>query len=304
MPAGAGRRVPVDVLLLIVVAIWSVNFSINRYAVTHGFDPMVFAALRYVMAGVIFAAITLRLGESLKPRREDWFVLGVFAILGTMVNQTSFFYAIQLAEASTVALAFGALPAFVGLVAIAQRQEHPTRRHWLSTVISFSGVALVAVGGGTALSGHLGGVLLAVLAVATYAVYTVSLSRLNTTYSPYRLSAMISLGVSVPMLISGSHGLATTDWGGISGLTWTALIYSTIIGFVVSNILWITALRSSGPNRASLYVNLQVFGGALVGVLLLDEHLGWLQLAGGIVIAVGIVLSAKRLRLPRVALPD
>lgn len=302
MRAGARGRlpgVPVDVLLVMVVVIWSFNFSINRYGVTHGFDPVLFAGIRYLAAGLLFTLITLRLEGSIRPRREDWFLLGVFAILGTLVNQVSFFYSIKLATASTVALAFGALPAFVGLIGIMQRLERPSPRHWLAVLVSFSGVALVAIGGGTKLSGHLGGVLLAMVAVASFALYTVSLSRLNVSYSPYRMSAMISLGVSGPLLAAGVHGATTMDWQAVGGLTWGALAYSTIIGYVISNILWIRALGSAGPNRSSLYVNMQVFGGAAVGVLLLGESMSGLQITGGAVIAVGILLPAKRLRLPR-----
>lgn len=299
MLTGLRHRIPADVLLLFVVAIWSCNFSINRYGVTRGFDPLAFAGLRYLIAGIIFTAITLRREGSIRPRREDLFVLFAFAILGTLVNQVAFFYAIHLAAASTVSLAFGTLPAFVGLIGIAQRVARPTARHWLGTVVSFGGVALVAIGGSSALSGDLGGVLLALVAVVTFALYTISLSRLSTSYSPYRLSALISLGVAVPMMAAGGHGIATMDWGAVGGLAWGALAYSTLVGFVISNILWITAIDASGPNRASLYANLQVFGGAAVGVLLLGETLAGLQIAGGAVIAVGILLSARRFRLPR-----
>ena len=299
MLAGVRHRVPADALLLIVVAIWSANYSVNRYGVTHGFDPIAFAGIRYLVAGIIFTAITLRREGSIRPRREDLFVLGAFAILGMTINQITFFYAIHLATASTVALAFGALPAFVGLIGIAQRVARPTARHWLATVVSVGGVALVAVGGSTALSGDLGGVLLVLVSVVAFALYTISLSRLSTNYSPYRLSALISLGVAVPLLAAGGPGFATMDWSAISGLAWGSLAYSTIPGYVIANILWITAIDAGGPNRASLYVNLQVFGGAAVGVLLLGESLSTLQIVGGAVIAAGILLSVRRFRLPR-----
>lgn len=299
MLAGVRHRISADVLLLIVVAIWSGNYSANRYGVTHGFDPLAYAGLRYLIAGIIFTAVTLRREGSIRPRREDLFVLGAFAILGMTINQITFFYAIHLATASTVALAFGALPAFVGLIGIAQRVARPTARHWLATVVSVGGVALVAIGGSTALAGDLGGVLLALASVVSFALYTISLSRLSANYSPYRLSALISLGSAVPLMAAGSPGFATMDWGAISGLAWGSLAYSTIPGYVIANILWITAIDAGGPNRASLYVNLQVFGGAAVGVLLLGETLSTLQVIGGAVIAAGIVLSAKRFRLPR-----
>lgn len=288
-----------DAVLLVVVAIFSCNFSINRYGVTNGFHPMVFVGLRYLLAGLFFTAVTLRRDGPLRVPRSDWKVLFGFCLLATLANQVSFFYGIHLASASTVALCFGAMPAFVGLLSIWQGLARPSARHWLATVVSFGGVALVAIGGSTDLSGDLGGLILAVTAVATFSLYTVSLSRLQSDYSPYRLSAITSLGISLPLLAIGSHGIATMDWGGIGWLAWGALAYTTVPGFILSNVLWIRALGTSGPNRASLYANLQVFGGAAVGVLLLGEDLSLVQVLGGAVIAVGIALSIRRLRLPR-----
>ena len=279
--------------------IWSSLYPVNRYGVTRGFDPIAFSALRYLVAGVFFTIITLRREGSIRPRREDLLVLGVFAILASVVNQIAFFYAIHLATASTVALAFGTLPAFVGLIGIAQKVARPTARHWLATLVSFGGVALVAVGGAAELSGELGGVLLALLAVVLYALFTVALSRLGKHYSPYRLSTLITLGVALPMLAAAGPGFATMHWSAIGPLAWGSLAYSTIIGVIFSNMIWISALARSGLNRSSLYANLQVFGGAALGVLVLGEVLSGLQLAGGAVIAAGIVLSTKRLQAAR-----
>ena len=76
MLVGVRHRIPADVLLLIIVGIWSCNFSINRYGATHGFDPLAYAGLRYLIAGVIFGAITLKLEGSIRPRREDLFEIG------------------------------------------------------------------------------------------------------------------------------------------------------------------------------------------------------------------------------------
>jgi drug/metabolite transporter (DMT)-like permease len=292
------RRIPADVLLIVVVSIWSVNLSVNRYGVTHGFHPLVFAGIRYLGAGIIFTTISLKREGSIRPRREDWLVLGVYGILGMAISQIAFFSAARLTTASTIALVFGTLPAFVVMIGLAQGLERPSIRTALGVVVSIGGVALVALGGGVGLSGNLGGVLLTVLSAGMYAFYIISIARLNTSYSPYRLSALISFGVAVPSLIGGSHGFATMDWGSIGWLAWGALAFSSLFGFVVSNVLWIKGVEGAGANRSSIYANLQVFGGAVVGVLLLGETLSGMQIVGGCVIGAGILLSLKRFAVP------
>jgi drug/metabolite transporter (DMT)-like permease len=59
----------------------------------------------------------------------------------------------------------------------------------------------------------------------------------------------------------------------------------------LTNILWFTAIGRVGPSRASLFANLQPFFAVLFALLLLSEHLNRWEIAGGVAIAVGIVLE-------------
>ena len=63
---------------------------------------------------------------------------------------------------------------------------------------------------------------------------------------------------------------------------------------VITNLLWFTAIDRVGPSRASLFANLQPFLAAVIALLLLDESLTRLQVAGGLLIAAGIVFSRGR----------
>jgi drug/metabolite transporter (DMT)-like permease len=60
---------------------------------------------------------------------------------------------------------------------------------------------------------------------------------------------------------------------------------------VFTNVMWFTAIDRVGPGRASLYVNLQPFLGAFFALLVLSEEMGPLQVAGGFVIAAGLLLA-------------
>ena len=62
----------------------------------------------------------------------------------------------------------------------------------------------------------------------------------------------------------------------------------------VTNLLWFNSIERVGPSRASLYANLQPFLGAIFALLILSESMTMLQIAGGLLIAAGIVLSRGR----------
>jgi drug/metabolite transporter (DMT)-like permease len=285
------HRLPADVLLLITVVFWSFNFTVVKYALTHGWEPLAYSSVRFAIGAVLFSAFTYGREGGLRVQRGDvWWML-VAAALGIWLNQLSFVYSLRLTTAATVALMFGTLPIFVALISYALRLERLRLRHWIATVISFSGVALVALGASGGIGGEIGGILLGLVASVTWAAYSVAMGPLMRRYSPYRISAFMLLAGSVPLLVSAVTQLADQDWGSLSTLAWAAFFYSLFFSLVFTNIMWFTAIDRVGAARSSLYANLQPFLGAFFALVVLSEEMGALQFAGGFVIGAGILLA-------------
>jgi drug/metabolite transporter (DMT)-like permease len=283
-----------DVLLLATILLWSFHFPVIKYAVTHGFAPLVYATIRFGAGSLLFAGITRGREGDLRVRRRDlWLLAGVSGV-AMYVNQMAFVTSVKLTSASTVALLFGTLPVFVALIAWRLGLERPHLRHWLAVLVSFGGVALVAAGAEGGLSGDLGGILIGLLAPLTWALYSVVAAPLMHRYSPYRISAVVGLAAIGPLAATAAPQIASEDWGAVSGLAWAALAYSILAAFVLSNVLWFRAIERAGPNRAALYANLQPFLGALFAVAVLSESMGALQISGGAVIAAGIILARSQ----------
>jgi drug/metabolite transporter (DMT)-like permease len=113
-------------------------------------------------------------------------------------------------------------------------------------------------------------------------------------YSPYRISTVVGLAAIVPLAATAAPQLAREDWTSISTLAWLGLAYTILLSYLIGNVLWFTAIGRVGANRASLYANLQPFLGAAFAVLTLGETMGTLQIIGGVVIAIGILLARER----------
>lgn len=288
------RPGPADVLLLVTVVLWSFNYPVVKYAVSHGFAPLVYATFRFGVGSLIFAGVTTLREGDLRVRGRDLWILAGAVGAAVYVNQMSFVSAVNLASASTVALVFGTLPVFVTFLGWLLGVEQPTARHLLAVVVSFAGVALVATDAEGGLSGDLGGILLVLVAAVTWAFYSVVAGPMMQRLSPYRISAIVGLAAMGPLAATATPQLAATDWSAVGGLAWGALLYSTIAAFVISNMTWFTAIKRAGANRAALYGNLQPFLGAVFSVLVLSESLSGLQIAGGVVIAAGIGLARSR----------
>jgi drug/metabolite transporter (DMT)-like permease len=294
------RRAPADGLLLGTVVLWSFNFTAIRYGITHGFEPLAYAPLRWGLAGAALAGFARLRGQTLLVGRRDLVVLAGASAVGVFVNQISFVYAVRLSSASTVALVFGTLPVFVSLISHLSGLEQLRLRHWVATGVSFTGVVLVATGARGGLAASVGGIALALVTTSTFAVYSVLVVPVMRRHSPVVVNAISALAGAAMLAVASGAVLGHESWGEPGALAWGALLYSGLISVALGNVLWFTAIERVGPGSASLFANLQPFLGALFAVLVLSESLSRRQIVGGGVIGIGLLL-ARRTRLPAAA---
>jgi drug/metabolite transporter (DMT)-like permease len=283
-------------MLLGTVSLWALNFTVSKYILDHGFHPLAYSSIRYACAAIIFAGITLAWEGSLRISRHDLPII-VFCTAVLFANQLSFVYALRFTTATTVALIFGTLPIFTALFARGSGVEHLPVRFWIAAGLSFAGVALVALGSGGKLSSNLKGDMLALSGSATWAAYSVAIGPLMRRYSPFRLSAVFLLAVTVALLAAGSRQVADQSFR-FGALVWIGFAFAVLGPLVITNLLWFTAIDRVGPSRASLFANLQPFLAALVALVLLSEPITTVQIVGGIAIAGGILLASGRRPVP------
>jgi drug/metabolite transporter (DMT)-like permease len=282
-----------DLMLLATVTLWALNFTFTKYVIAHGFQPVAYSCFRFGAAATLFGGLAYGRERSFAMRRRDLIALAVAALIGIFLNQLSFVYAIKLTTATTVALMFGTLPVMTGIFSFALGIDRLGSRFWLAAVLAFGGAALVALGSGGGVSGHLWGDLLGFAAAATWAWYSVSAAPLLRRYSPVRVIALAFLIGTVPLFAVGAHQLTTQSYD-FGARVWLAYGFAVIGPLLVANLLWFGAIGRVGPSRASVYVNLQPFLAAIFSLLILSESVTRLQVAGGIAIAAGILLSRDR----------
>ena len=285
-------------MLLAVVVLWSLNLTVTRYILTHGFSPLSYATVRYGAAALIFVGIALVAERSLRLRRRDLGLVAL-AVLCLWLNQLSFVYALERTSASTIGLIMGATPIFAALIGIGLGLERLSRRFWLAAAISFAGVGLVAAGSSAGFSGDLRGNLLGIAAGGTWAAYSVAIAPLMQRYSASRISAVVLSLTWVLIALVGFPQAAEQDYG-LGTKVWLLLAFATLGPLVLTNVLWFRSLHRIGASRATLVANLQPFVAAVFALVLLSERMTLLQVTGGILIGSGI-LAARRRRTPAAA---
>ncbi len=288
-------------MLLATVLLWALNLSVTRYILTHGFLPLPYATVRYGLAGLIFVGLTLYAERTLRVERRHLRVLGLAAVV-LWLNQLSFVFALDVTTASTIGLVLGAIPIFAAIFGLVLGTERPTHRFWLAAVVSALGVGFVAAGSGGELSSDLSGILLGLSTAATWAAYSVIVAPLMRTYSPSRMSAIVLPGAWVAITLCGISQTADQTWN-LGWEIWALVAFSTLGPLVLTNVLWFRSVHRIGANRATLAANLQPFVAAVLAVVLLSEPLSWLQIAGGVLIALGILVVRRRAPTPQPAQP-
>src|ERR1051325_544725 len=294
MGSFVARRRPelADLMLLGTVGLWGLTFTVTKYVLEHGFQPLAYGCLRFSAAATILGSVAYGRERTLALRRRDMVLLTLAALIGISLNQVTFVYATKLTTATTVALLFGTLPVMAGLFAFVQGIERMGTRFWIAACFAFGGAALVAIGSGGGVSGHLWGDLLAVgatvtcsragpllrrysalrvsafafvagtidlLAVGatvTWAWYSVAAAPILSRYSALRVSAFAFVAGTIPLLAIGSKQLATQDYGFPPSI-WLAHASAVLGPLVAANLLWFGAISRVGPSRAAVFANLQ-----------------------------------------------
>jgi drug/metabolite transporter (DMT)-like permease len=281
-------------MLLSTIVLWALNLTASRYVLTHGFQPLAYSTLRYATAAAIFVPLTLALERTLRVGRSDRrLVLGAAALL--FVNQIGFVYALDRTTASTVGLILGATPIFAALIAVVLGLDRLSGRFWAASAVSFAGVGLVATGAGGEVSGDVLGIVMSIVTAVTWAGYSVVVTPLQERYSAYRVSALVLAITTLALAVAGSNQTATQELS-LGWEVWSLFAFAVLGPLVVTTVLWFRTLDRIGAARATLAANLHPFVAAVFAVVLLSETMTLVQVAGGLLIALGIALARARRR--------
>jgi drug/metabolite transporter (DMT)-like permease len=290
------RPSTIELMLLATVLLWALNLTVTRYILTHGFEPLAYATVRYGLASAIFVGIVLVGERTLRIARRDLPLAGVAALF-IFLNQLAFVYALDRTSASTIALILGATPAFAALIGLVLGLERLSRKFWVAAGISFAGVGLVALGSGGEVSGDHVGILLGLATAATWAAYSVAVGPLMQRYSASRISVTALGAAWVGILLVGLPQTAGQDLG-VGWEVWSLLLFATLGPLVLTTVMWFRVIHRIGASRATLVANLQPFVAAIVALVLLSESMTLLQVVGGALIAGGILTARRRAPAP------
>ena len=293
-PAATGSTPPAawqpPAAIGVTLVLWASAFVAIRH-LGHDVSPGALSLGRLLIAAVALSVLLVRAPRSRFTRAEVLLLLGCgvawFGIYNLALNASE-----QKIDAATAAMVVQVGPILIAFLAALFFGERLTGWLLLGMAIAFGGVVVI----GSAMRGDGGsdidGVLLALLAAATYAIGVVCqkvllrrLTGLEVTCYACWIGVLVCLpwaGDLVGVVGDGSTG--NLLWILYLGLFPTALAFST----------WAFALRYTDAGKQSLTTFLVPAIAALMAWVLLDEVPPALAFVGGALCIVGVLVTRKR----------
>jgi drug/metabolite transporter (DMT)-like permease len=209
----------VEAALLLTVFFFGTNFTAVKIVV-ESVPPILFAASRFTLAGLLLLLLVRFVDSESRLRREDFLrVLGL-GVVGVTLTQTVFTLGVSLTTAANTALVYSTAPVWGMLLGFALGWERPRLAGVLGIGLSLLGVGFIVYGGlefaGTSLVGDA----LILVAAVFWGSYTVLSLSLLKRYSPVALAAYaMTLGglAAFPLAALEPGGFHI---GAMDGLTW------------------------------------------------------------------------------------
>ena len=233
------------------------------------------------------------------------------SFLGNFLFTICMLFGVSMTTAVSAGVIMAAIPGVVALLSWVFLRERIGLRVGAAIALAALGIALFSLSK-QELSTHTNqglqvvmapksvwlGNLLVFGAVLCEAAYAVIGKKLTGTLSPKRITALINLWGFALMTPMGLYAAWSFEFARVTSVTWVLLVFYALAASVWTVWLWMTGLKTVPAARAGVFTVMLPVAAAAVGVAVLGETMGAMQLfAFGLCLA-GVVLATLPSRQP------
>jgi drug/metabolite transporter (DMT)-like permease len=278
-----------------VYVVWSTTYLAIRIS-NETLPPLIAAGTRFVIAGSVLLALTIRRGEAAGDPvgRVQWwaaFAVGALLIAG---GNGSVVLAERTVPSGTVALIFALVPLWIALWdrLVGRRRSSP--RVVIGVVLGFAGAAMLVEGARVA-GVPLSGLLLAVVASMSWAAGSLLARGARLPHRPHVGNAMVMLAGGAITLAWGSarREVPLIDPARFSLDSILALTYLIVFGSWIAFTAYLWLLRNARTSLVATYAWVTPMLAAYLGHVLKDEPLGGRALVAGAVVLAAVALTVS-----------
>ncbi|GEJ45069.1 MULTISPECIES: DMT family transporter [unclassified Chryseobacterium] len=276
------------VLLVILSIIWGSSFILIKKSLEH-FNPFQVGSLRVLIAGIILLPIAISNYKLFPKKHIKWLILAAFT--GNFIPMFLFPIAETEVSSSIAGIINSMMPIFVIIVGALVWRFETTKKQIIGTFISFTGVCILAFGGGDSGEFKLIPILLLLLATLCYALSTTTVkSKLmevsSTVLSAFVFSFVLFFPSVIALTCTGFFSEFTFSKDNLLGLMFVSLL--SVFGTGLAMMMNYRLLKVSSPLFAST-VTLVMPIVAIIWGIIDGEKLTYLQFVGAAIIIGGLL---------------
>ena len=288
-PADRRLRPRLVAAFAVIYFVWGSTFLGVRLGVS-ALPPFLFGGTRFLLAGGLLALVALGLRERFPVGPGEWRPILLMSVVMIALGNGMTTYALQYVPSNETALLAASSALWIAaLGALGPRGHELTARGLLGLALGFAGVALIVWPHGSLPSGRFGWQSLVLLGSLAGAAGTIIYRDAALTVGPTAFNALMMLLGGLWLLLLGLATGETDRWqwdaGGLA-----ALVYLALFGSAVAYSAYTWLLKRVPADRVATYAYVNPAVAAALGWAVLGEALTALQLAGMLVVLVGVAL--------------
>jgi drug/metabolite transporter (DMT)-like permease len=261
--------------------------SLLRLAYEDGATPLTIIAIRNALFVLAFGAwLVLARGGLNLPRRAWIASLWLALLMGVM--SIGYLSSVAFIPVSLAALLFFTFPIMVALIAAAMGQERLTVIKSLALIAAFAGLAMAL---GPAWEGlDWRGVALVLTGAVAGAVAHVFIAPVFREYDIVAVNFLAHLWMLLGIAV---YGFALHDFAMPQSMNGQFYAMGAILLYLIAYSLWSVAVAWIGAVRTAGMMNLEPVVSLGAAALILGERLGPVQLAGGALVLLALMIVAR-----------
>jgi drug/metabolite transporter (DMT)-like permease len=309
------------IALGVVYVVWGSTYLAIRVGVGH-LPPLLFAGVRFVVAGALLYPIALRaaagrrgLGEHsrepgahrrgpgadgagrARPGAKAWLAAAVVGILLLSVANGGVTVAERTLPSGLAAVLVATVPLWMILFAWPVRQQRVTWQAMAGLAVGLAGVVVLVGSNGTG-PGRIWGMITVLGAAAAWGFGSVLSHRLPLPGHALLAAAieMLAGGVVLLAAAAATGEFSHVRWSSVPAASWIALAYLIGPGSILAFTAYGYALSRLPVATVSTYAYVNPVVAVLAGILILGEQFTWRTGLGTALVVGSVVIILRRAR--------
>ncbi len=286
-------------ICLITVA-WASSLILAKIAFLEGLTPIIFVALRYTIACpfLIVAVYMSRRRSRLRGDiRSNWRVILLAGLTGPFLSQVLQYIGLSMTTAGETILLLNMSPVFAVLMAAPVLKEKITSEKIGGLFLAAIGAGLIVLGGAPLNDAfdplHLLGNAIVIVSTFLFAVNGIAGKMAIKSVDAVSLTLYSTL-FAVPFIwLSATFTEDITVILQLSMSVWAIILWVGVVNTALAFILYYNAMNHIEASRIQIALNLITVWGVLMAFLVLGEPLFALQLVGGALTIIGVIIAHR-----------